>query len=869
MPLGGAYVPIGKVRTRISYPIVLLLFAASSPPAARSTLSVCASGCTFNNLQSALNAAESGDTIVLAAGETYVGDWELPATQHFSPVKVTSSASCPDRRIGPQDLHLLPILQAKSTDMPALSGWGAKGWEFECVRFEPSGNGAHNVIQLVNVPLGGGSFRNTDNIVFDRIYVAPPYENVRKGIHADGGNLTVTRSYIGNIGQPWVETKAFAMQEGPGPVTLTDNYLEAASINILFGGGDTSSSAHVPNNILIENNHLAKRPEWRDGQYQVKNLIELKAATNVRVRGNLLESGWFGVGDVALMIQPVNDTANSPWNRIADVLFDGNIVRGVSRGIVILGYEWQGCCNSGQTARITLIDNLFVTTSRFLYASGEIDDVTIDHNTIDNNSGDIWEAAGYIEAGDISTPTEQRAGLYGIDHFVFTNNLMKKGPYGWLTLNHAIGQVVWMLEKSTQSYVWFNNVVAGAAGEIYPNCGGAFDCFPSVAEHNAQFNADYTLVAGSRYRGAASDGTDLGWRPAGQSGGSSGGSGGGNPGGDGGGEDGSGGTKAPFGGTPTALPGVLQAEDFDKGGQGVSYLDADGGNNGGAYRTAEDVDIAWTGDAGGGHVVGWASAGEWLNYSVNVTAAGTYDITIRVAQEGAGGSFHIESNGADITGPLTVPMTGGWDTWTTVRKSGVWLNAGPQTWRLVLDTNGHAGATGNFNWIAVSPPSAASLPFAGVTAHLPGILDVENFDRGGQGAAYLDSDGGNNGWEYRSAEDVDIGSTSDVGGGYVVGWAGAGEWLKYSVNVSATGSYDIGVRVAHEGDGGTFHIEVNGIDVTGPVRVPLTGGWDSWATVTIPGIWLNSGEQVWRLVMDANGYAGATGNFNWISVTPR
>ncbi len=92
---------------------------------------------------------------------------------------------------------------------------------------------------------------------------------------------------------------------------------------------------------------------------------------------------------------------------------------------------------------------------------------------------------------------------------------------------------------------------------------------------------------------------------------------------------------------------------------------------------------------------------------------------------------------------------------------------------------------------------------------------------------------------------------------------------RYTVNVNATGRYDIDVRVAQEGHGGTFHIEVNGTDVTGPITVPSTGGWDTWTTVTIPSVWLNSGEQVWRVVMDSNGYGGATGNINWISVTPR
>ena len=42
--------------------------------------------------------------------------------------------------------------------------------------------------------------------------------------------------------------------------------------------------------------------------------------------------------------------------------------------------------------------------------------------------------------------------------------------------------------------------------------------------------------------------------------------------------------------TPAALPGTVQAEDFDDGGAGVSYRDTTPGNSGGQYR-ATDVDI--------------------------------------------------------------------------------------------------------------------------------------------------------------------------------------------------------------------------------------------------------------------------------------
>jgi hypothetical protein len=93
-----------------------------------------------------------------------------------------------------------------------------------------------------------------------------------------------------------------------------------------------------------------------------------------------------------------------------------------------------------------------------------------------------------------------------------------------------------------------------------------------------------------------------------------------------------------------------------------------------------------------------------LNYSVDVTSAGNYDLDVRVASAGAGGTFHIEVNGVDKTGRLTVPNTGGWQTWTTIRCPAVALSSGPQVWRIVMDSNGSTAAVGNFNYIVVSGP---------------------------------------------------------------------------------------------------------------------------------------------------------------------
>jgi hypothetical protein len=202
----------------------------------------------------------------------------------------------------------------------------------------------------------------------------------------------------------------------------------------------------------------------------------------------------------------------------------------------------------------------------------------------------------------------------------------------------------------------------------------------------------------------------------------------------------------------------------------------------------------------------------------------------------------------------------------SIERRGVRLDAGQQVWRIVMDSDGVNGAIGNINHLrVVSPAPAGSTPYQGVPPALPGILQVEHFDSGGPGVAYRDNSAGNEGGQLR-ATDVDIEPTADAGGGFNVGWIGAGEWLTYTVNVNAAGTYDIGVRVASQGSGGTFHIEVGGVDVTGPMVVPDTGGWQTWTTIIRPRVSLAAGTQVWRLVMDANGSTGAIGNINYIRV---
>lgn len=321
-------------------------------------------------------------------------------------------------------------------------------------------------------------------------------------------------------------------------------------------------------------------------------------------------------------------------------------------------------------------------------------------------------------------------------------------------------------------------------------------------------------------------------------------------------------TSTPYpNGVPQAVPGTIQAEHFDYGGEGLAFHDADTQNLGYVFRVYEGVDIANSDDPeGGGHYVGWAYAGEWLKYTVEVARSGSYTLAVRAKGVFAsGGTFHLEADGVNVTGPMQVPHS---DTWQTVTKAGVQLSAGRRVLKLVLDTPSAQVAVGNFNYIRLTEEYSA----VGETASaVPGTIQVEDFDAGAQGVAYFDNSAGNFGYQYRYT-DVDIAATGDPAGpGYFVGWAHAGEWLKYTVEVTQTDTYNIEARVAGDFNlGGTFHIEIDGVDVTGPMQIPNS---NAWQTITKPNVTLNAGQHVMRIVLDVNHAQVAVGNFNYIRIT--
>ncbi len=173
--------------------------------------------------------------------------------------------------------------------------------------------------------------------------------------------------------------------------------------------------------------------------------------------------------------------------------------------------------------------------------------------------------------------------------------------------------------------------------------------------------------------------------------------------------------------------------------------------------------------------------------------------------------------------------------------------------KLSLEFSDGGGADPNWQvtriWLRKTNPIQAS--YGGSPLAIPGMIEAEDYDVGKNGVAFHDTSNGNNGGSYRS-DDVDVMGTQDAGGYYNVTDIEDGEWLEYTVHVNETGNYYFHFRVNNQEEMGTLHVELDGVDITGPVNIPQT---QSWANVAlISDVALLEGDHVMQLFFDVGNF---------------
>ena len=161
-------------------------------------------------------------------------------------------------------------------------------------------------------------------------------------------------------------------------------------------------------------------------------------------------------------------------------------------------------------------------------------------------------------------------------------------------------------------------------------------------------------------------------------------------------------TNSPYGGTARIIPGTIQVEDFDNGGQNLAYYDSNPLNTGGAYRPNEAIDLQNSTEAG--YNIGWTEPGEWTKYTVNVSSTGVYTLGARVSSQNSTSSFRVEIDGVTIA-TISVPLTGGYQVWQTVSKPEIYLTAGIKVMRIYFITGGF-----NLNYLAFTATTVSNYP---------------------------------------------------------------------------------------------------------------------------------------------------------------
>ena len=403
--------------------------------------------------------------------------------------------------------------------------------------------------------------------------------------------------------------------------------------------------------------------------------------------------------------------------------------------------------------------------------------------------------------------------------------------------------------------------------------------------------------------------------------------------------------RSPFKGE-IALPGTLQAEDFDAGADGISYHDSDTKKEGDAssYRTnGGGVDIV---KGNNGNAIGYTATGEWLEYTVNVEKAGIYSYDATVSSGVTNSSFSLslstESGLTKLTDVLAVPCVNSndWNTYRTIHgRLLIPLEAGKQIIRINITggscnidkivfthvdvddkmkltvTADPAPATINTSTTLKATASSATSTIANVkfyvgnvllrsvsaepfevsyrptakgtyditaiatdadgkqskivkyelkvnnkrTAYkgvvsIPGIIQAENFDKGGEGFTFHDADAEDEGdASYRTDDEgVDVVKGN---GGSVLGYTAVGEWYEYSINVKEAGKYSCEATVSSGTTGSGFNVGLvkdGKVTTLCRISVPQTGSnsWDTYKVVKSTfNANLEEGEQILRITI--------------------
>jgi len=451
------------------------------------------------DFQAALSAAQLGDEIVLQAGATYSGPFTLPSKSGSGWIIVRSSASSlppPGTRVGPEDAANMARILAPTDSTPALqTDAAAHHYRFIGIEFT-SPVYTFNLVQLGWFETDSSQLPH--DIIVDRCYVHPePTKGGRRGVSLNGNSMAVIDSYVSDFKEVGSDSQAVFGFNGFGPFKIVNNYLEAASENILFGGAAPRIGNLVPSDIEIRHNVFSKPLSWKQSNYNVKNLLELKIAQRVLIDGNEFKNTWPAAQQGwAIVFTPRAESGAAPQAVVQDVAFSNNVVHDVALGFLLAGSD--SAPDEQRTFRIAVRNNLFYGVNGGSNGAGDfitltgngVPDLSFDHNTV-LDTGDIINT-------DAGTPSA---------NFVFQNNIIPHNENG-VSSPKGVGNPT--LTNSFPGAVFQRNVIVTSQwASLYPQDNFFPDSLDQVGFVDLGHN-NFRLSSSSPFKNAASDGNDVG-----------------------------------------------------------------------------------------------------------------------------------------------------------------------------------------------------------------------------------------------------------------------------------------------------------------------------------------------------------------------
>jgi hypothetical protein len=405
------------------------------------------------DLQAVVNGARAGTMLVLQ-GTSY-GALSLPLKDGDGGIFLRPFAPVPYGRVEPGiSAQTFPRIGPLTTQ-PKAHDYTLTGL---CIAGPPGDRitahiGSDTETVLENLPT---------RIMLDRIYMPCDPAGTRMALALNCRAVTVSNSYVEGFQYQTTESKAIGAWNAAGPFTIVNNFLEAAGVNVMFGGNDCRIPGVGPTGLNFQRNTCYKRPIWRGSRHGVKNLFELKNLRNGVISENTFDGCWTDAqtGD-GVLFTPRNQDGTRPDSLVAGIRFTYNLLRNID-GFAVNLQGWDNERPTLEQGRMVEIHNNLCLTRNGISIVRGWNDLSIVHNTFPLVQSRLLRFSAQKIDG-VVVPAQR------VHRFVYRDNVTASGSYGIAGDDVAVGTPT-LNAYCDADYQFLSNVIEKTAARsiVYP-----------------------------------------------------------------------------------------------------------------------------------------------------------------------------------------------------------------------------------------------------------------------------------------------------------------------------------------------------------------------------------------------------------------